>query len=140
MRILITQPITLVLQAIKTNSEDIKPVTQYNKQNDLFLTSILTRVKNNLNQKFKNWGKVSLGIFFLFFIVVCLKPHCTVCRILVPWPGIEPKPSAGEAWSPNHWTITEFPKFLKDKMTVKIYETRKLVEDTKIICRNTIRF
>ena len=54
MRILITQPITLLLQAIKTNSEDIKPVTQYNKQNDLFLTSILTRVKNNLNQKFKN--------------------------------------------------------------------------------------
>lgn len=31
--------ITLVLQAIKTNSEDIKPVTQHDKQNYLFLTS-----------------------------------------------------------------------------------------------------
>ena len=28
-------------------------------------------------------------------------------RILVLWPGIEPVPSALEAWSPNHWTARE---------------------------------
>jgi len=31
------------------------------------------------------------------------------CRILVPLPGSEPVPPAVEAWSPNHWTIREFP-------------------------------
>ena len=31
------------------------------------------------------------------------------CRILVPWPGIEPVPHAMEAQSPNHWTAREFP-------------------------------
>ena len=30
------------------------------------------------------------------------------CRILVPWPGIEPVPPAVEVWSPNHWTTREF--------------------------------
>ena len=24
-------------------------------------------------------------------------------QILVPWPGMEPHPSAGEAWSLHHW-------------------------------------
>ena len=31
------------------------------------------------------------------------------CRILVPQPGIEPRPLAVKAWSPNHWTAREFP-------------------------------
>ena len=29
------------------------------------------------------------------------------CVILVPWPGMEPAPSALEAWSLNHWTARE---------------------------------
>ena len=29
---------------------------------------------------------------------------CATGRILVPWLGIEPAPSAVTAWSPNHWT------------------------------------
>ena len=32
------------------------------------------------------------------------------CGILAPLPGIESRPSAGKAWSPNHWTATEFPR------------------------------
>ena len=32
------------------------------------------------------------------------------CRILVPQPGIEPMPLAGEALSPNHWTARKFPR------------------------------
>ena len=31
------------------------------------------------------------------------------CGILVPRPGIEPRPSAVKAPSPNHWTAGEFP-------------------------------
>ena len=31
------------------------------------------------------------------------------CGILVPRPGIEPRPSAVKAHSINHWTAREFP-------------------------------
>ena len=47
------------------------------------------------------------SMLFLFFW-----PHCIVCGILVPGPGIEPMPLAVTAWSPNHWTAREFPLFL----------------------------
>ena len=33
---------------------------------------------------------------------------CHAGRILVPWPGIEPRPSAVKALSPNRWTVREF--------------------------------
>ena len=41
--------------------------------------------------------------FFIFWL------HCTACGILVLWPGIEHRPSAVRAQSPNHWTAREFP-------------------------------
>ena len=31
------------------------------------------------------------------------------CGILVPQPGIEPRPSAVRVQSPNHWAAREFP-------------------------------
>ena len=34
----------------------------------------------------------------------------TACGILVPWPGIEPKPPALKGWSFNHWTTKEVPE------------------------------
>ena len=48
---------------------------------------------------------------YLFFSLICLVflLHHTVCGILVPWPGIKPKPLAVEAQSPNHWITREFP-------------------------------
>ena len=42
--------------------------------------------------------------FFFFFW-----PHHAACGILVPRPGIEPRPPTVEAWSPNHWTARELP-------------------------------
>ena len=36
-------------------------------------------------------------------------PNYAACGILVPQPGIEPRPSAVKAQSPNHWTAREFP-------------------------------
>ena len=47
------------------------------------------------------------GFFFFFFW-----PCPMACRILVPRSGIEPKPSAVKAQSPNHWTAREFPRLL----------------------------
>ena len=44
------------------------------------------------------------SMFFVLFF-----PHCVVCGILVPRPGIKLKPLAVKAWSPNHWTAREFP-------------------------------
>ena len=31
------------------------------------------------------------------------------CGILVPRPGVEPRPTAVKATSPNYWTAREFP-------------------------------
>ena len=51
-------------------------------------------------------------IYATFIIVnftYLLLVHCAVCWILVPWPGIEPGPSAVKAQSPNYWFAREFP-------------------------------
>ena len=48
-------------------------------------------------------------INYLFNLFIWL--HCAACGILVPWPGIEPWPSAVKVWSPNPWTTREFPIF-----------------------------
>ena len=37
---------------------------------------------------------------------------CVACGILVPRPGIEPRPSVVRAQSPNRWTEREFPGYL----------------------------
>ena len=47
-----------------------------------------------------------LTMFFFFWL------HHSACGILVPQPGIEPRPSAVKAQSPKHWTAREFPNVL----------------------------
>ena len=42
----------------------------------------------------------------------CRLSHHTACRILVPWPRIEPKPLALEAQSLSHWTAGNSPIFV----------------------------
>lgn len=43
---------------------------------------------------------------------VCVWPNCVACsRILVPWPGIKPTPSAVEGQSPNAWAPREVPLY-----------------------------
>ena len=50
------------------------------------------------------------------------------CEILVPWPGIEPRPPASAAWSLNHRTIREVPvvnlliQLLIDMWTVSSFQ------------------
>ena len=43
-------------------------------------------------------------------------PCLVICRILVPWPGIEPRPTALEVWSLNHWTTREVPVLSKQSL------------------------
>ena len=52
--------------------------------------------------------KVVACIFFFLLFVCFWTRHTT--WISVPQPGVEPRPTAVEALSPNHWTTTEFPK------------------------------
>ena len=44
----------------------------------------------------------ALVFYFIDFNIFWLRR--AACGILVPWPGIEPGPSAVRAWSHNHWT------------------------------------
>ena len=44
---------------------------------------------------------------FIFFKVITLFIGPTACRILLPWPEIEPTPPTVEAWSLNHWITRE---------------------------------
>ena len=68
-----------------------------------------------------NWGKILVFLLFFFFLLagflsfiyfIFFWPCPTACGILVPPPGIEPAPPALEAWSLNHWTAREVPRFL----------------------------
>ena len=40
------------------------------------------------------------------------------CGILVPQPGIEPRPSTVRVPTPNHWNAREFPPHLKKQIAV----------------------
>ena len=52
--------------------------------------------------------RAPLFIFNMFtYLFYIFWPHCTVCGILVPQPGIKPTPPALAAWSLNHWTARE---------------------------------
>ena len=66
---------------------------------------------------------VSRGTFNFFFLIYFWL-HRAAYRILVPWPGIEPRPPAVKAQGPNHWTTREFPRvvfFFKIKASQLIF-------------------
>ena len=49
----------------------------------------------------------------LFIYLVVLSLSCSMWD-LVPWPEIEPRPRALEAWSLSYWTTREVPSYLID--------------------------
>ena len=55
-----------------------------------------------------NFKKRSPELFGFFFNFI-FRPHHAACGILVSWPGIEPRPLAVRARSPNHRTTRESP-------------------------------
>ena len=42
-------------------------------------------------------------------VFVLFGPRCVAYGIFVPQPGLELRPLAVTAWSPNHWVTREFP-------------------------------
>ena len=66
-------------------------------------------IKNNEdNHHHSINGKITTGTLFSVFVCVCVCvcvcvfwPHQAACGILVPQPGIKPKPPALAAWSLN---------------------------------------
>ena len=60
-------------------------------------------------------GIISTAFIYLFIYW----PFQAACRILVPQPGMEPRPMAVKAGSPNHWAAREFP--LKTVVLVYLY-------------------
>ena len=48
--------------------------------------------------------------FFVCLFVFNFLAYHAACGILVPQPGIEPRPPAVEARSLNHWTTGEIPR------------------------------
>jgi len=67
-------------------------------------------------------GKPSFLFFNFFFFWL----HHTVFGILVPQPGIEPRPLAVEAWNPNLWATRESPHPFKvyNSMLFSIFTDR----------------
>ena len=69
----------------------------------------------NFLEKSKNKETVNLwdvGEWWLekMLCTIFFWPHHSACGILVPQPGIEPRPLAVSAWSPNHWPTRELLK------------------------------
>ena len=52
------------------------------------------------------WTLIWASRTFLFFFW----PYHAACGILVPQPGIEPRPSSVRPQSLNHWTARKFPQ------------------------------
>ena len=59
--------------------------------------------------------KIYTALIYLFIYWQCQ----AACRILAPQPGMEPRPMAVKAGSPNHWAAREF--LLKAVVLVYIY-------------------
>ena len=75
---------------------------------------ILTLLTVSVLYSYGFWGalisilkNIALNIIYLFLIWPCHGAY----GILVPRPRIEPVTSSVKAWSPNHWTSREFPKY-----------------------------
>ena len=75
--------------------------------------------------------------FFLIFLFLWL--HHVACRILVPWPGVEPGHPAVEAQSPNLWTTRELPPTFQLLITMLLrqYQWKWKISDWIIKMKKT---
>ena len=79
--------------------------------NSFMLLSLVRKAWKRPNRPPASWCGPSLRLSpleFQNFVCVCVWPHHTAFRILVPQPGIEPGPLPVKVWSLNHWTTREF--------------------------------
>ena len=75
--------------------------------------------------------------FFLIFLFLWL--HHVACRILVPWPGVEPGHPAVEAQSPHLWTTRELPPTFQLLITMLLrqYQWKWKISDWIIKMKKT---
>ena len=64
---------------------------------------LLNTVSDTVLGALKYCMYIYIYIYFFFFWF-----HHTAWGILVPWPGIEPRPPGVEVQSPNHWIAKQF--------------------------------
>ena len=58
---------------------------------------------------YSRWWVLCLYSLILMMSFFFFWQHHTHCGILVPWPGIKPRPWAVRALSPNYWTARGVP-------------------------------
>ena len=61
------------------------------------------------------WGSLSSKMLYFIYLFIFYRYYFfgrAACGILVPRPGIRPRPPAVEVPSLNHWTAREFPTYL----------------------------
>ena len=75
----------------------------------------------------------SLTLYFCFFFFLF---GCMACRLLVPWPGIKPAPSAADTQSFNHWTAKEVPIPSVFYVTVVVCIISNKIRNTTRQCYN----
>ena len=78
----------------------------------------------------RNFLSYSLFLFFFFLF------GCMACRLLVPWPGIKPAPSAADTQSFNHWTAKEVPIPSVFYVTVVVCIISNKIRNTTRQCYN----
>ena len=82
---------------------------------------------------FLNHCSISL-LLFLFTSWPCR----LACRILVPWPGIEPVPPAVEAQHPYHWTAKEFLREVKFLICFCYSSTHRFYVQSSILSKTCL--
>ena len=83
------------------------------------------RLEENTGENLPDTGFGKDFFFFFFLLFFFFGRTGTACGILVSCPGMEPRPSAGRAQSPNHWAIREFPGNDFLNMTPKAQATKE---------------
>ena len=72
------------------------------KLSSLYFNKVSLYHKSISHSIFVNGAKKIPFFFFLLYHMAC--------RILVPRPGMEPRPTKVKLPNPNHWTTREFPR------------------------------
>ena len=124
----IPEPMLLIIplycQTLKQNIQRCSQTSELNTEADAEISlSSLTKIhtytiymctnkvkESTVVQSRVQWNKKRCyvcGVSFLIFLGFGFFWPCH--GILVPWPGIKPRPPAVEPRNPNHWITREFP-------------------------------
>ena len=95
--------LTWLSESMATTNIDVLFICAFGNVGD-FTEGLRRRQMNILEM----WPQVECYHLHFFFFL----PRRGACRILVPWPGIEPVPAAVEVRNLNDWTDRKVPRHL----------------------------